>query len=100
MIPTVFWHGRSNHSSLHVVSASSLFNAASAIKESKCSLPLSWLIIVDQTGISLTSVTAFFDHSHLVLECATSDTEQPALVQLPTQASACVFCIYKFEECV
>lgn len=56
--------------------------------------------MVDDTHIPLTSGTVFLDHSHLVLEYATTDNEEPALVQLPTQASVCVLCICKFEECV
>jgi hypothetical protein len=46
-----------------------------------------------------TSRTVFLDRSHLIFEYATSDNEEPALVQLPTQASACILCICKFEQC-
>ena len=56
--------------------------------------------MVDDTHIPLTLGTVFLDQGHLVLEYATSDNKDPALVQLPTQASVCVLCICKFEECV
>jgi len=56
--------------------------------------------MVDDTHIPLTSGTVFLDQSYLVLAHATSDNEEPALVQLPTQASVRVLCICKFEECV
>jgi hypothetical protein len=56
--------------------------------------------MVDDAGIPSTLGTAFLDSSHLVFEHATADNEEPALVQLPIQASVCVLCICKFEECV
>jgi len=97
MIPKVFWHERSNEFLCSISKFAISF--CQCYKESECSLPLSWLIRVDDTHIPLTSGTVCLDHSHLVLEYATSDTEETALVQLPTQASVRVLCNCKYEEC-
>jgi hypothetical protein len=54
--------------------------------------------MVADTHIPLTSGTVYLDHSHLVLEYATSDNEEPAPVQLSTRASVCVLCIVNLKN--
>lgn len=55
--------------------------------ESEQSLPLSWLIVVDQREIPSAWGTALLDHNHVVSEYATSDNEDPALARQSTRAS-------------
>jgi hypothetical protein len=56
--------------------------------------------MVDIEHISSASGTAVLDPDHLIFEYATSDSEDLATVQLPTQASVGVLYICRFEECL